>query len=310
VLEQLGWNELQSDILQLEQQTGGQSPGHEEGLELQQRAQQLRDRVLEHVERNYLMYGTGDIRELRESVLRTARLSHLDQRDLERLNQLVRRIARKLAARYSQRKRRERRGLLDVPRTLRAGHAHDGILFEPKWRRERKDRPTLIAICDVSGSVSAYARFLLMFLYSLGDVLPKVRSFVFSSRLAEVSDLFNNNPPEVAVDLARKAYGYGSTDYSAALNGILEQAGRDLDGGATVIMLGDARNNYGDPAIAAIDELGRRAKRLLWLNPESESAWSTGDSEMMRYRAYCTEVRVCQTLEHLERFADKLLRAP
>jgi uncharacterized protein with von Willebrand factor type A (vWA) domain len=81
------------------------------------------------------------------------------------------------------------------------------LLFEPAWKSVRKDRPALIAVCDISGSVSAYARFLLLFLYSLGDVLPRVRSFVFSSQLAEVTPLFADNPPEVAVEMAQRQYG-------------------------------------------------------------------------------------------------------
>lgn len=268
----------------------------------------LRDRVREYVEDQYLLFASANARELRESVLRSARLSRLERRDLQQINRLVRRIARRLSARYARRRRTTRRGLLDVPKTLRKGAAHDGLLFEPAWKSVRKDRPALIAVCDISGSVSAYARFLLLFLYSLGDVLPRVRSFVFSSQLAEVTPLFEDNPPEVAVELAQRQYGGGSTDYAAAIRGLLAATGRELDRGATVVMLGDGRNNRGEPALEELREIGRRSRQLIWLNPESKGVWGTGDSEMLRYRSCCTEVRVVQSIQHLERFADDLLR--
>jgi uncharacterized protein with von Willebrand factor type A (vWA) domain len=165
-------------------------------------------------------------------------------------------------------------------------------------------------LCDVSGSVRAYARFLLLFLYGLGDVLPRVRGFVFSSQLAEITELFGQNRPEVAIELALKQWGYGSTDYGVALRGLLESTGRELDSGATVVILGDGRNNRGDPAMDALREIGQRARRVVWLNPESVSSWGTGDSEMLRYRSCVSEARTVRTLAQLERFADELLRNP
>jgi uncharacterized protein len=308
VLDELGWQALQAEILNLEQAPDDADPGRAAGLALKRGAEMLRDRVREYVEDRYLMYASANARELRESVLRSARLSQLERRDLEKINRLVRRIARKLSARYARRRRTFRRGLLDVPRTLRAGAAHGGLLFEPSWKSVRKDRPALIAICDISGSVRAYARFLLLFLYSLSAVLPRVRSFVFSSQIAEVTPLFEQNAPEVAVEIAQRQYGGGSTDYAVAIRGVLAAAGRELDRGATVVMLGDGRNNRGDPALDELREIGRRARQLIWLNPESMSVWGTGDSEMLRYRSCCSEARVVQTIQHLERFADELLR--
>ncbi len=308
VLEQLGWPQLQAEILGLEQAPPEAEPGHAAGIALKRGAEMLRDRVREYVEDQYLLFASANARELRESVLRSARLSQLERRDLQQINRLVRRIARRLSARYARRRRTARRGLLDVPKTLRKGAAHDGLLFEPAWKSVRKDRPALIAVCDISGSVSAYARFLLLFLYSLSDVLPRVRSFVFSSQLAEVTPLFEDNPPEVAVELAQRQYGGGSTDYAAAIRGLLAATGRELDRGATVVMLGDGRNNRGEPALEELREIGRRSRQLIWLNPESKGVWGTGDSEMLRYRSCCTEVRVVQSIQHLERFADDLLR--
>ena len=310
LLEALGWQQVQDDVLRLEQAPPDAEPGRATGLALKRAADRLRDQVREHVERHYLLHASGNARELRESVLREARLSNLERRDLEQMNKLVRRIARRLAARHARRRRRAKRGLLDVPRTLRGGVALDGLIFAPRWTQVRRDRPSLVVLCDISGSVRAYARFLLLFLYGLGDVLPRVRGFVFSSQLAEITELFGENRPEVAMELALKQWGYGSTDYAEALRGLLAATGRDLDAGATVVILGDGRNNRGDPALETLREIGNRARRVVWLNPESVSSWGTGDSEMLRYKSCVTEARTVQSLAHLERFADELLRNP
>lgn len=308
-LDALGWQELQQRILALEQMPAGVEPGAVAALALKQWSELLRERVREHVERHHLLFAGTQARELRESVLRTARLSQLEERDLVQITRIVRRIARRLAARHAVRRREYRRGQLDVPRTLRGGLAHDGLLFAPRWKSRRRNRPALITLCDVSGSVRAYARFLLLFLYGLGDVLPRVRSFVFSSQLVEVSELFAHNRAEHALAQVQHRYAGGSTDYGTALRGLLDASGRDLDAGATVVILGDARNNRGDPALPALREIGRRARRLIWLTPEPAPLWGTGDSEMLRYRSACSEVRVVQSIRQLERFADDLLRA-
>jgi hypothetical protein len=75
----------------------------------------------------------------------------------------------------------------------------------------------------------------------------------------------------------------------------------------TLIILGDARGNGTDPRADIVDRLTQRAKRIIWLNPEPRSAWGTGDSDMYRYAPYCSLVRVCNTLNHLERVITDLL---
>ena len=98
---------------------------------------------------------------------------------MARLKRLMDRMARKLAARHGRRRRRYRRGKLHVGETVRRAIPTDGIPFHPRWRKIERKRPQIMAICDVSGSVAAYAKFLLMFLYALQDVLPRTRALHF-----------------------------------------------------------------------------------------------------------------------------------
>jgi uncharacterized protein with von Willebrand factor type A (vWA) domain len=225
---------------------------------------------------------------------------------MARLKRLIERMARKLAARHGRRRRRYRRGKLHVGETVRKSVATDGIPFHPKWRKIERKRPQIMAICDVSGSVAAYAKFLLMFIYALQDVLPRTRSFAFSAALGEVSDLFKTLPVEEAIEKVNLKYG-GATDYGRALDDFSELALAEVNHATTLIILGDARNNQADPRLDLLSEMKARAKQLIWLNPESTRLWGTGDSEMLRVRRHCHVVKECNNLNQLARIIDQLL---
>ena len=200
------------------------------------------------------------------------------------------------------------RGVLDVRRTMRANVAYDGNLFELAWRRTKIDRPKLIVLCDVSGSVAAVSRFFLMFLYSLDEVMPKTRSFVFSNRAGEITDVLQEGDLEEAMENALKQYGGGSTDYGMSMMDLAEATLDAVDKKTTLMVLGDARSNYGDPGHLVLKEFYERAGRVIFLNPEPETVWDTGDSEMKKLGAYCTHKQTCNSVKHVERVLDDLLR--
>jgi uncharacterized protein with von Willebrand factor type A (vWA) domain len=224
------------------------------------------------------------------------------------MESLVNKAARKLATQHSRRKKVTKRGLLDVRKTIAANAAFDGVQFHTRWKATRVDRPKVIAICDVSGSVSRVARFLLLFLYSLQDVMPKVRSFVFASNTVEVSDLFKGNNVEDAIAEVLQVWGNMSTNYATALEDFQEQALRQIDNKTTVIMLGDARNNQGESRSDIWQQVYRQSRRVLWLNPENKVSWDTGDSIMSEYAPYCSQVDSCQSLNDLQRILSRLLK--
>ncbi|MEX2326348.1 MAG: VWA domain-containing protein, partial [Pseudomonadales bacterium] len=186
---------------------------------------------------------------------------------------------------------------------------YDGMMFNIKWKSSKVDRPKVMCICDVSGSVSNYSRFLLMFLYSLAEILPKVRSFAFSSDLGEVTELFENSNLEDAMSKTMRDYGNGSTDYGQMLTDFKNHVLDDVNNKTTVIILGDARNNYGDPKAEILREIYDRAKRVIWLNPEPRMSWTVGDAEMKKYAPACHQVEVCNSLVHLERVVANLLKS-
>ncbi len=276
------------------------------------RLRAARDRLFQEVrgfvERQIELYSGGPTHALREEMLREKPLSAIERRDLPRVREIVQRIARKLAARHARRQRRQRRGILDVRRTVRRNAAYDGVLFEPVWRSEVVDRPRVVVICDVSGSVSAYARFLLLFVYSLQELMSDLRSYAFISELVDVSGLFESMPLDRAVDEVMNSVGGSGSDYGRMLQDLDQQLLASIDRKTTVMFLGDARNNGGEPRVELLEAVHRRARRVIWLNPEGRASWGSGDSEMLRYQVHCDLARECRSIRDLERVLDDLLR--
>jgi len=300
ILMQMGLAELDAEITVL--QGSGSRSAQTRAQALRNGRDQLRQQVREAVERYFLLSR----RNLGDDVLRDVSLASLHE--YRNVKGVIQRMAKRLISIHSRRKKLTRRGVLDLRHTLRRNIGYDGLIMEPLWRRRKKDRPRVFAICDVSGSVSRYARFLLMFLYSLQEIIPRVRAFAFSSSLGEVTSLFDELELDAALDAVMATWGMGSTDYGQAFCDLENIALRDIDRNTTVIILGDARNNNGEARTEKLRLVHARAKQVIWINPEAANRWGSGDSEMLRYKAYCTRVVSCGNLAQLERAVDLMLR--
>ena len=306
ILEEMGLADLQREINSAK--TSEDLPVRRLGRELKHRQDWLREQVRDYVEKQFLLYADAHGFKLREELLRKVKLSNIEHRNFRLVQEIVYRMAKKLVSLHSRRKKVYKRGVLNVSRTLRNNMSYDGHIFDLHWKSVKVDRPCVFAICDVSGSVANYARFMLMFLYSLEEVMPKVRSFAFSSDLGEVTELFERNSLEDAIAKTLRDFGGGSTDYGQALLDFRKKCMSEVDNRTTIIILGDARNNYGDAQQSVLKELYDMSKRVIWLNPESRTTWNTGDAIMRKYTPYVHQAEECNSLIHLERVVSNLLR--
>jgi hypothetical protein len=263
--------------------------------------------VRDTVSQALLLYGREDAENLRNEILRNAPLSRIEPRQVEQMRSLIRQIARRLRERYSKPRKRQRRGHLDVRRTLRRNAAWGGVPFLTAWKRRRRDRPKIVALCDVSGSVARVSDFFLLLIHSLHEVVSDVRSFAFSGHLIEVSDVLESKTPEAAMQDIMSRVGFGSSDYGNSFADFEKQWMRTVTQQTTVIVLGDARSNNLDPRADILRRIAARSKRLVWLNPEGRMAWGWGDSEMPRYSTFCTVVRQCATAQQLERAVSDIV---
>ena len=304
IFDEMGLEKLNNDIFQASRE--GNIRREED---LKNIRENLRLEIREYIENQVKLRTSNTGKQLREDALSQMRLTQADKADYKIMSGIIKKMARRLISVHSRRKRKSQRGLLDIRSTIRANQEYDGILFETVWKKTKVDRPKIVALCDVSGSVANVSRFFLMFLHSLTEILPNVRTFAFSNKAGEVTDLFENKDIEVAAAETLLLNGGGSTDYGQAfvdLEGLLEN---NIDRKTTVIILGDARSNYGDPRCDVLKTIQEKSKRVLFLNPEPKSVWGTGDSEMLRFVPYCSKSKVCSSLFDLERVVDDMLRS-
>jgi uncharacterized protein with von Willebrand factor type A (vWA) domain len=197
---------------------------------------------------------------------------HYDDADLRGLEEAADRIVRRLRARRSRRWRMARRGSrLDARRIVRLALATGGDPIRLARRERKRRRTKLVVVCDVSGSMDLYSRFLLQLLYALQHAFARVETFVFSTRLVKVTDALTSDSYRAALDaLAHVSDGgwSGGTKIGESLEALRLGWPRLLDRRTAVIVLSDGWDT-GEPEVlgAALRELKRRAGRIIWLNP-------------------------------------------
>jgi len=260
------------------------------------------------VERQMQLYARETGRRMRETLLGQAKLTNIEPEEMRSMEALVKRMAKRLASRYSRKRHRADRGKLDVRKTIRRSMPYGGVPFEVVWKTETIDKPKIVAICDVSRSVAAAAQFMLLFLYSLNEVIEKLEAFAFSDRLIRVGDILEAEELDSAIASIIKKIGMRPTDYGRALVDFSELHRDAIDRHTTIIILGDGRSNYSNPRLDIMREIAHRARAVIWLNPEPETYWGQGDSRMDQYKRFCHVAKVCNTLNQLERIIEDVLR--
>jgi uncharacterized protein with von Willebrand factor type A (vWA) domain len=230
---------------------------------------------------------------------------------MQSLKKALQPLTRKLAARLARKRRHGRRGPLDFRNTVRHSLSYGGVPAEPKFKYPRPAKPELMVVADISGSVAAFARFTLMLVYAIQGQFSKVRSFVFIDGIDEVTEFFKSTEDiQEAIHRvnteADVVWVDGHSDYGHAFEVFLERYGKDIGPKTTVLLLGDARNNYHASQSWVVREIRRKARHVYWLNPEPRSYWNTGDSIVGDYGSHTDGVYECRNLRQLEAFVDKL----
>lgn len=234
--------------------------------------------------------------------------THLGREEVEAIRDEIKRLAARLRSRAALRQRRDRAGSPDPRRTMRAALRYGGVPLEIRYRT-RQVKPCLVLICDVSTSMRYCAEFLLTLVYELQDQVARTNSFIFIDDIKDISSVFSQGEPRDAVArvLADNRPGYYNTDLGASLSTFAHEHLGCVDHRATVIILGDGRNNHNNPRLDLAQMLQRRARRLLWFNPEPPSMWGTGDSDMLGYAPLADGVYQVGSLRELAAAVDKIL---
>lgn len=228
----------------------------------------------------------------------------------EAMRRAVRPLARKLAARLAVKRKRGRSGRLEVRRTLRRALGTGGVPIDPAYRSRKAHRPDLVVLCDISGSVAAFATFTLLLCHALQGQFARVRSFAFIDTVDEVTRLFAGGDfGDAMARLTAEAevvWLDGHSDYGHAFEVFATRWREAVTPRSTVLVLGDARNNYRAANTWALAEVAERARRTYWLNPEPRAQWGTGDSIADTYAPVVDDMAECRTLRQLSRFIERI----
>ncbi len=250
-------------------------------------------------------------RSIRKPLLEDVDVMHASREELEGMRKAIQPLSRKLAVRLGRRDRHIRKGTLDFRATMRQSLSTGGVPLQPRFRSPKPSKPEIVILADISGSVATFARFTLQLLHAVASQLKGVRSFVFIDGIDEVTDLLAGHEDIAeAVRLvsteADVMWVDGHSDYGHAFTVFLERWGECVGPRTTLLILGDARNNYHAPQSWVMRDLRRQARSIFWLNPEPRSYWGTGDSAIGEYAGYCDAVVECRSLRQLENFVTEL----
>jgi len=311
ILRRLGPDEIR-DLLMRSAGSGGDSlDARIAGDRVERLMRMLRHEVRREALRRLVEErgSTAVARAVREPLIEDLDLQHATRVEIGSLKRVVAPLARKLATRLSQQRRRGDRGRLDVRRTIRRSLGHGGAFIEPKFRSPRATKPQIVLLCDTSGSMATFSRFAMQLTHAIAAELSGVRLFVFVEGVDEVTGLFGPDR-EFDESLARVAAeadvsrADGHSDYGRSFTEFTEQYFDAVTARTTLIVTGDARSNYRFPADDAFRAIADRARAVFWLNPEPERFWDTGDSVMARYAPWCDTVDEVRSLRQLERFIE------
>ena len=234
--------------------------------------------------------------------------------EIDAAKQAIRRLSLPLDARKVRRWRPDPSGpRIDLRATLRAGLRRGGEVLELRRTRRRTRPPPLVVLCDISGSMAAYAQILLHFLHAVANDRDRVHVFLFGTRLSNVTRQLRHRDPEIAFQLVAGLVPdwSGGTRIGAALEQFNRVwARRVLAQGAVVLLMTDGLDR--DPGTdlgRAMDRLHRSARRLIWLNPLLR--WDGFQPRSAGIRAmlpHVDEFRTIHSLESIEALVDLLSR--
>jgi len=280
------------------------------GRFVDRRLQELQEMIRRLVRGELEQRDVGQRDAARMQALAEKSFYYLSEDEIRRMKEAVTKLAARLKNVLAVKRRTARKGKFDVKDTLRKNLQYGGIPFKIRFDRRKRIKPQVVVLCDVSDSVRNVSRFMLQFVYSLQDLYSKVRSFIFVSDIGEITRLFEENEIHQAIDQAIRGNVinvYAHSDFGRAFRMFHREHLATITRHTTVIILGDARNNYNLPHEWVLKEIRQRAKQLIWLNPENRMTWGFGDSEMDRYLPYCDVVEECRNLNQLYRVVDRMV---
>jgi uncharacterized protein len=238
------------------------------------------------------------------------KLHTLSRVEIQLAQRAVKALALKLKARLIRRARSKRKGQLNPLKTLRKNMSTGGLPMVPHFRARRPQRPDVVVLCDISDSVRNASRLMLLFSFTLQSLFSRVKSFIFVSELGEVTRFFKDVEPEDAIDNVMNSNVISmnsNSNYGNAFTAFSKHELGSISRKTTVFVIGDGRNNFNSNGVSALENIKRKAKRVVWLCTEPKSNWGFGDSEMLKYEKAVNQVLLIQSVSDLQTVAEDLI---
>lgn len=205
--------------------------------------------------------------------------------------------------------------MIDMRRTLRASLKAGGAVIDLKYLGPREKEPPIVALLDISGSMSQYTRLFLHFLHSITDAKKRVTTFLFGTRLTNITRAIRQRDPDEALAAcsAHVTDWSGGTRIASSLREFNRRWGRRVLGqGAVVLLITDGLERDADDTLSfEMDRLHRSCRRLVWLNPllrfEGFEARAKGVRTML---PHVDELRPIHNLESMTELVRALSGAP
>ena len=315
MMQQMGMSHLEEQLQQLLQKLQEMGMSQEAISKLlgviEANREALQEQVAQQVGLQIAQQRANRPDDLHGSDLMHKPFQSLSTAELDLLRKEVQRLVTQLRSRAALRRKRGSKGKFDAKSTIRANQRYGGVPMDLRFKK-KKLKPGLVLICDMSRSMYHVTEFVLHLVYELQDQVSKTRSFAFYDNMQEVSHILAFKRGDEAAEAVFAAFygdhpGHYATNLGYSLNTFFDNWLDAVSGRTTVVILGDGRNNYNSPRIDLMKQLQRRARRLVWFNPELPQQWGTGDSDMLEYLPVCDDVFVVRNLAQLSTAVDKLI---
>lgn len=272
----------------------------------------LETRIKEYIEDFFVKsFGKEALEEIvAKNNLKQKEFYQLNNIEIDEIKKRITKLARKLASKYARRYRRAKHGDIDLRRTVKNALKTGGTPIRLRYRKKKLSKPEIVLLCDVSGSVALFSEFMLQLVYTIQNRFKSVRSFLFVDRVEEVTNYFQGEDIEAAIQKAFSNANFSSSgfsDYGKVFTIFATKYLNTISPRSTLIILGDARNNWRADERDYLKQISETVKKVLWFNPQPQKAWDTEDSIMKIYAPYCRQVFECRNLAQLEEVIEAIL---
>jgi len=236
-------------------------------------------------------------------------IQNISEADSPEAERLLHHLSKKLASRISRRyQQSSKRSVIDLRRSIRKNIGLGGAMVKLHYKSKKVTKPQLILLCDVSGSMSKYTKFILQFSLGLARAINSMETFLFAERLERTTPWFQKGVSfeEIMSMLGegRQVWGQG-TDLSQSLQQLENEHRFLLKNNTILIIVSDTKTVAALKAAGKLSSIQKRVKQILWLNTLPQVTWDKHPS-VAAFQPYC-KMFECNTIMDLERIISRQL---